>query len=564
MSNSKLATWKWSGKTNNYNIRDHKIDKITIHHQAGNLTFEQAAQATQSRGGSWNYAINSNGKIGVMIDEQYRAWTSSNRENDMRAVTIEVANDQIGGNWHVSDKAMTALVNLCVDICKRNGIKKLNFTGDKNGNLTMHRYFAATACLPVDKTELLTRGGWKKLSEIKIGDEVMTAHIDDLSLNFGKVLDVIPEKIQDTWESRDVEATADHRMIYYGNSGKQFVSQFKDLFGKKHSIYYPNAGTYNVTYDDEADYKGLPLTIDEIEYLVAVQADGHYMNHKGTYGVEFHLKKERKIDRLSKLLDRLEYKYTHITQKDGTHKIRLYGSRYVEWCEQWLDNKMFSWKFLNLDSTQAHYFLEDILYYDGCLSGNYYSSSKKQNIDVVQAIAAIHNVGSKVSDDGKRICFKKNKRSIGDNNIKRHTKQKVSCVTVPSGFILIRQHGRTTIVGNCPGEYLASKFPYIASEVNKKLTQKKTTTKSSSPAKKTTTSSSTTKKSTFTPYKVKVTADSLNIRSGAGTKFKVVGSVKKNEIYTIAAESSGTGAKKWGKLKSGAGWISLDYTKRVK
>ena len=146
MSNSKLATWKWSGKTNNYNIRDHKIDKITIHHQAGNLTFEQAAQATQSRGGSWNYAINSNGKIGVMIDEQYRAWTSSNRDNDMRAVTIEVANDQIGGNWHVSDKALKSLINLCVDICKRNGIKKLNFTGDKNGNLTMHRYFAATAC----------------------------------------------------------------------------------------------------------------------------------------------------------------------------------------------------------------------------------------------------------------------------------------------------------------------------------------------------------------------------------------------------------------------------------
>ena len=138
MSNSKLATWKWSGKTNNYNIRDHKIDKITIHHQAGNLTFEQAAQATQSRGGSWNYAINSNGKIGVMIDEQYRAWTSSNRENDMRAVTIEVANDTIGGNWHVSDKALKSLINLCVDICKRNGIKALNFTGDKNGNLTQY------------------------------------------------------------------------------------------------------------------------------------------------------------------------------------------------------------------------------------------------------------------------------------------------------------------------------------------------------------------------------------------------------------------------------------------
>lgn len=146
MANSKLATWHWNGKTNNYNVREHKIDKITIHHQAGNLTPEQAAQATQSRGGSWNYCITSDGKIGVMIDEQYRAWTSSNRDNDMRAVTIEVANDQIGGNWHVSDKALKSLINLCVDICKRNGIKQLNFTGNANGNLTMHKWFAATAC----------------------------------------------------------------------------------------------------------------------------------------------------------------------------------------------------------------------------------------------------------------------------------------------------------------------------------------------------------------------------------------------------------------------------------
>ena len=146
MANSKLATWHWQGYTDHYNTRTHKIDKITIHHQAGNLTPEQTAQATQSRGGSWNYCITSEGKIGVMIDEQYRAWTSSNRDNDMRAVTIEVANDEIGGNWHVSDKALKSLINLCVDICKRNGIKALNFTGDATGNLTMHRYFSPTLC----------------------------------------------------------------------------------------------------------------------------------------------------------------------------------------------------------------------------------------------------------------------------------------------------------------------------------------------------------------------------------------------------------------------------------
>lgn len=113
MGNSKLASWKWSGKTDHYNVRDHKIDKITIHHMAGNATLANCCTSVQARGGSCNYCIDSSGKVGVMVDEKYRSWCSSNRANDMRAVTIEVANDSGEPNWHVSKKAMTALIKLC-------------------------------------------------------------------------------------------------------------------------------------------------------------------------------------------------------------------------------------------------------------------------------------------------------------------------------------------------------------------------------------------------------------------------------------------------------------------
>jgi hypothetical protein len=65
------------------------------------------------------------------------------------------------------------------------------------------------------------------------------------------------------------------------------------------------------------------------------------------------------------------------------------------------------------------------------------------------------------------------------------------------------------------------------------------------------------------PYTVKVTAAELNIRAGAGTGFAVKGSIKDKGVYTIVEEASGAGATKWGKLKSGAGWISLDYVKKV-
>lgn len=145
MSNSKLASL--TRLSPNYNSRgDSKIKKITIHHMAGDLSLEGCYNAVTSRGGSANYAIDSDGKIGMFVEEKNRAWTSNSRENDFQAITIEVANDGGEPDWHVSGKALAALINLCVDICKRNGIKRLNFTGDASGNLTMHKYFAATAC----------------------------------------------------------------------------------------------------------------------------------------------------------------------------------------------------------------------------------------------------------------------------------------------------------------------------------------------------------------------------------------------------------------------------------
>ena len=64
-------------------------------------------------------------------------------------------------------------------------------------------------------------------------------------------------------------------------------------------------------------------------------------------------------------------------------------------------------------------------------------------------------------------------------------------------------------------------------------------------------------------YRVKVTVSALNIRKGAGTNYPTTGCIRDKGVYTIVAEAAGTGATKWGKLKSGAGWIALDYTKRV-
>lgn len=124
-----------------------KITTIIIHHMAGNLSIEQCGRVFQTRQASTHYGIGSDGRIGQYVDETYRAWSVANKWGDAKAVTMELAND--GGastNWHVSDRAIESCINLCVDICRRNGIPRLVFTGNLNGNLQMHRYYMATAC----------------------------------------------------------------------------------------------------------------------------------------------------------------------------------------------------------------------------------------------------------------------------------------------------------------------------------------------------------------------------------------------------------------------------------
>ena len=146
-TNSKLISY--TKLSPNYNPRNgREIKKITIHHMAGNLTVEQCGNifASSSRQASSNYGIGTDGRIAMYVEEKNRSWCSSSSSNDYQAITIEVANCKGAPNWEVSDKAMKSLINLCVDICKRNNIKELNFTGNANGNLTQHNYFAATAC----------------------------------------------------------------------------------------------------------------------------------------------------------------------------------------------------------------------------------------------------------------------------------------------------------------------------------------------------------------------------------------------------------------------------------
>lgn len=124
-----------------------KVCKITPHHMAGKLTGEQCAKLFQnsSRNASANYCIGYKGDIVCNVEEENRAWTSSSKWNDCRAITIEVSNSKASGNYPISSASWKSLVKLCVDICKRYNFK-LTYDGTKNGSLTRHNMYANTSC----------------------------------------------------------------------------------------------------------------------------------------------------------------------------------------------------------------------------------------------------------------------------------------------------------------------------------------------------------------------------------------------------------------------------------
>lgn len=154
MSNSSLVAFTRISP-NKTSPRNHAIDTITIHCVVGQVTVERLGEifAQSSRQASSNYGIGLDGKIGMYVEEKDRSWCSSNAANDNRAITIECASDT-KAPYAINDKVYAALTDLCTDICKRNGIKKLVWSTDKNTrvnhlngcNMTVHRDYAAKSC----------------------------------------------------------------------------------------------------------------------------------------------------------------------------------------------------------------------------------------------------------------------------------------------------------------------------------------------------------------------------------------------------------------------------------
>lgn len=169
MSNSLLATVTCLSPNYTAN-RNHVIDKLTIHCFVGQVSAKRGCEIflPKSKQASCNYVVGFDGSIGLCVEEKHRSWCTGGRDwygkpirvngisgasNDYGAITIEVASDT-KHPYAITEKAMTALIELCADICRRNpGIGRLRWKGNKSlvgniaqQNMTVHRWFANKAC----------------------------------------------------------------------------------------------------------------------------------------------------------------------------------------------------------------------------------------------------------------------------------------------------------------------------------------------------------------------------------------------------------------------------------
>lgn len=518
-TNSPLVTYTNITK-NKTSPRTHAIDTITIHCIVGQWTAKQGCDyfATTDRECSANYVVGKDGSIGLSVDEKDRSWCSSNAANDHRAVTIEVASDTTAP-YAVTDAAYNALIKLVADICKRNGVKKLVWStsktdrvNHKNGcNMTVHRDFANKSCP---------------------GDYLYERH--------GKIADAVNAILgADAEEKANTDKTAASGTLYRVQAG----------------AYKNKANATNQL--NKVKAKGFDACI--------VEADGYYKIQVGAYSVKANAEAQLtkvKAAGFTAVIVTVTNKASTTQQTQTTDTAKtiwdfLTGKGLNAFAVAGIMGNLKAESALNPKNLQQTY-EKKLGYtdasYTGAVDSGTYGNFVKDSAGYGLAQWTYWSRKQALLEYAQSV-----KKSIGDLGMQleflwKELQSYKAVMTVLKSATSVKEASDIILTGyekpaNQGDSVKATRANYGQAYYDKY-------------AKKT--SSGTTEKvEAFKAYTVKVTASALNIRKGPGTNYGTNGVIRDKGVYTIVAESTGKGATKWGKLKSGAGWISLDCAKKV-
>ena len=468
------------------------IDRITPHCVVGQCTAEGLGDwfYKSSTQASSNYGIDKDGRVGMYVEEKNRSWCSSSGANDQRAITIECASDTTEP-YAFRDIVYQKLIELCTDICKRNGKNKLIWFGDKDKTLnyapksgemilTVHRWFANKSC----------PGNWMYA---RMGDlaEKVTAALqgsDSGSSSKGTPATVLKDLSEadaikkvgefftaDTKKSGILASVSLAQFILESGYGKSELAQnANNIFGMKCSL---SGNTWSgSTWDGKSKYT---------KKTQEQNADGSYE----TITADFR-------------------KYPCIEDSIADHSAYLLGEK---------------------NGSKARY--------DGL----------KGCKDYKKAVQIIKDGGYATSlTYVEKLCSIIEKWNLTQYDAKDSGGEAVRWYRVRKSWADSKsQKGAYKVLANA--KKCADQNPgYKVFDADGKVVYEP---KAAEPAVK-------------VPFLVKVSISDLNIRSGPGTNFNRVRYIEPG-VFTIVQTSTGAGASLWGKLKSGIGWIALEYTVRL-
>lgn len=295
------------------------------------------------------------------------------------------------------------------------------------------------ACVDVE-TEVLTRNGWIRIGFLNKKDEVAQFWLENQSIDFSLPLqyheyDYADNLIHFNYRELDQLVTPNHKMPYVTNS--KFKSRPASEITMSMKI--PMCGYYHGG--------DLAMNHNMVRLQCAIQADGTFLAGK----IVFHLRKERKVKRLKELLETLGIAYDYSWTKDGEYIRFSKQDHYLTL----LDRKAWSYKTLGLSESNIDILLDEILFWDGHQDNKKdhksYCSGVKQNVEVIKTLSHLRGRQAIVtwSKSGVwKVSFNRRKAVEPINRTKRCYKGKVYCLTMESGFFVIRRNGKISITGN--------------------------------------------------------------------------------------------------------------------
>ena len=508
MSNSPLVSFTKISPNRN-SPRNHVIDTITIHCVVGQLSVESlgAGFAASSRKASSNYGIGSDGRIGMYVEEKDRSWCSSSRENDNRAITIEVASDN-KYPYAVNDKAYASLINLLVDICQRNNIKKLLWKDDKSligqidkQNMTVHRWFAATEC---PGEYLYTRQG-------QIADEVNARLKGNTESN------------NETSETVDISSYT--KII--GESVATVEQMLSYIKTKNADVPQSVIGMIPL-YLSEGKVEGVR---GDIAFAQSCIETGNFKFPKETCAVNI----DQNNFCMMGVIDTFDKGNSFDTPQIGIRAQIQHLKAYAN--DEELIAECVDPRFKYVTRGSAPYV--EWLGIQENPNGKGWASAKDYGSKIIRVLSEILSIKSESVSEEVEIAKPKLVK-VEIPNLKIWNGPGVSYGLTRG----VTGKGIFTIVEEKDGwGKLKSGMGWIPMSLH-------------NPSEESTNS--------FTPYTVKVSIPNLNIRRGPGVNYGRTGYFTGVGIFTIVDAKTGDGSKAgWGKLKSGAGWISLDYVMKV-